>query len=148
MKIDADGRVKLWLIDQQKWGHRYATDAREILRAASGSLAGPVVEVRKGKKAEMVCEEQVAAFESDGWKRVSPPPPAAVVADPADAGGVTAPPVAPPASVDFTTFDEAQLGTWLSAAVPSMDAADIASMTKPQLIEQLERVNFVPPASA
>lgn len=142
---DADGKVRLWLIDKEKWAYRYAVDARELVGGGGASIAGPVVEVKKGKKSQTVCEEQVAALEGEGWKRVALPP-----AEPLDPEAGKAPnPGAsdtPPTPVDFSSFDDAQLGQWLATAVPGMASDEIVAMSKAQLIEQLERMNFVPPA--
>ena len=144
MRVDAEGKVKLFLVDQEKWQHRWAVDARELLKAGAASLAGPVVQVKKGKATRMICEEQVTAMSEDGWKRVASPPSEKAPAKPS-APVEPHPPVAdPPKVVDFTPFKVDQLGLWLASAT-GMSAAEIAPMTKPQLIEQLERVNFVPP---
>jgi hypothetical protein len=144
MATDVQPYVKLFDLESREWILRRPIDARDIVASGGGSMEGPVVEVKKGRQTKGVCREEVAALKRDGWSVVEGSAEGQPEAKTEAPSKKSAPPE-PPKKVDLHAFDEPALRLWVAANAVVEDDA-LAAMSKEQLVEILERINFEPPS--
>lgn len=150
LKPDKHGRVRVFLLGKRSWEQRYPIDARTLYAAGEISLDGPTVTVRRDEETARVCPEELEKHLEAGWERVDPPP--AAPSPVAAAGGAPGSPAGvgqgqtittPPERFDFHAVEEDQLRLWAA----SQQIEGVQEMSKAELVEVLERINFEPPAA-
>ena len=66
-QIGTDGMVQVYDIPDKKWVRRQPVDAKEMVTTRTGSLTGPNVSMNGPAGAIVVCQEEVAQKQTDGY---------------------------------------------------------------------------------